>query len=162
MNLVEGGLQNSLVGDVVQAIQAGDAGVDGAEQVQLVHGLVQEDGRLAVQVKGLFLGLREHLDGQVGADHGVACLRQETGQGAGPAGQVQDDVHRYFTALEPLLIPGHPLGIVHVPGQAVVVACQFSVGAHASSVFFLRPAFLPFSAVGGTHSSPSTRAKTWW
>ena len=31
-------------GDVVDAVQTADAGVDGAVEIQLLHGLVEEDG----------------------------------------------------------------------------------------------------------------------
>ena len=56
--------------DVIYAVQTADAGVNGAVQIQLLHALAQEDGRLFhVQVTALFGRNRQHLRGLVHTDH---------------------------------------------------------------------------------------------
>ena len=87
---LKGLLQLFGVGDIVHAVQAADAGIDGAVQVQLLHGLTQENGRDDVlpQVPVLLRRLSEHLRGQVHPDHLIATQGQLSGEGAGAAGQI--------------------------------------------------------------------------
>ena len=111
-------------GDVVDAVQAAHAGVDSAVEIQLLHGLMQKDRLDGACAPAFLRRLGQHLLGQVGADHLIAPLRQDTGQAPGAAGQIQHRADGQPAAGEVLLQIVGPAGIVHVGGKGVVAPRQ--------------------------------------
>ena len=135
MDPLEGPGQLFGVGDVVDAVQAAHAGVDGAIEVQLLHALAQENGLDGGNAPVFLRRLGQHLRGLVRADHLVAPQGQLPSEGAGAAGQVQHSPARQRGFGEVLFDVVGPGGVVHVVGQAVVAAGQKVVAAHSCSAF---------------------------
>ena len=72
--------------DIINAVQTADAGVDSAVEVQMFHGLAQENGCDRGNAAILLRCLRQHFRRLVHADHLVSPQGQFTGEGAGAAG----------------------------------------------------------------------------
>ena len=124
VNPLKGPLQGLGPGDVVDAVQAADAGVDGAVEIQLLHGLVEEDGRNLPRAPALLRRHGQHLLRPVGPDHLIAPLRQFLRQAAGAAGQIQHGVDGQSAAGEVLLQIVRPAAVGHVGGELVVAPGQ--------------------------------------
>ena len=138
MNALERPAQVRRARDIVDAVQTTDAGVDGPVKIQLLHGLVEEDGLLTLDGPSLFRRHGQHLLRLVHADHLIAPLRQPAGQASGPAGQVQHRVDRKPGPSKVLFGIIRPYLIMHIGGQCVIPPRQRFVAAHSSCSYFFR------------------------
>ena len=120
----KGPLQLFGVGDVVDAVQTAHAGINGAVQVQPLHGLAQKDGLDGGGPPVFLCRLGQHLRGQVHPDHFIPPPGQFQSEGAGAAGQVQHGVPRQAPAAEVPFDVISPGSVVHIPGELVVAAGQ--------------------------------------
>ena len=97
------------VSEIVQAVQTADGGIHGAVQIQLRHGLMQENGRHALYGAALAHGRSQHLLGAVHTDKLIPAPRQQPRHGAGAAGQIQHHLHGDAAAAEQLFQKVRPL-----------------------------------------------------
>ena len=108
------------VRQVVETVQTAHRRVHRTVQVQLRHGLVQEDRRHTRRLPALAHSRRQHILAAVHADDLVTPLRQQPAHGPGAAGQVQHQLHRDTAAAQQLLDEIQPLSIAHILGQRVI------------------------------------------
>ena len=104
---------------IVQGIQRGHRRVHRLQQMELRR-------------RRFIHSLRQHLFRQVGSRHVVPLRRQQAGNGAGTAGQIQNRPHRDGAFLEQLYQIVCPPPVHSVGHQAVITGGQRIVAAHAS------------------------------
>ena len=124
-------------GEVVEAVQAADGRVHSAVQIQLGHGLVQEDGGDARYAAAFHHGGGQHFLGGVRTDHLIAPAGEQPGHGAGTASQVQHCVYRDAAAGKELFQVIRPLFVLHIPGEGVISPGQALVSVHSSPLSFI-------------------------
>ena len=124
MHPLKGPLQLLGACNVIDAVQAADAGVDGPVQIQLVHGLVEKKGRDLRCLPALFGGLSQHFLRLVHPDHLIPPPGQLQGQAAGTAGQVQHRMDGQGAAGKVALQIVCPADVVHIPGELIVAPGQ--------------------------------------
>ena len=115
-------------GHMVHAVQQAHTGVHRAVQVQVLHGLAEEDGRLPLPFQGLFRRNGQHLRGKIHPDQLIAPPGQQKGHGPRAAGQVQHRVDRVGGPGKEFFQKIRPGRVVHVLGHGVVTAGQRVVG----------------------------------
>ena len=130
MDPLKGPLELFRVGNIVDAVQATHTGVDGAVQVQPLHGLAQEDGLNGGGTPVFLRRLGQHLRRLVHSDHLIAPQGQLPGEGARAAGQVQHRPAWQGLAAEVLFDIVGPGGIADIIGQLVIAAGQKAVAVH--------------------------------
>ena len=124
-------------GYIVDAVQTADTGVDGAVQIQLLHGLLEKDRGFSPYLSALFRSHGQHILRLIHADHLVTPFRQQTCHLPCPTGQIQHGMNGNGAFLELLFDIIRPPTMVHVSGKGIVPGRQGLIAAHSSSCSYL-------------------------
>ena len=120
-----------LPGQVIQGIQRGNRRIHRLQQPESRHGLPQKKRR-PFQIRRFPHSLRQHFLRQIRGRHVITLRRQQTGNGAGAAGQIQYRMHRNGAPAEKFFQKVRPAAVNTVGHQAVIAGGQCIVAAHAS------------------------------